>query len=125
MAQIAKTVTANGRPYRSRNRRINIFVSLLWPCRHVHYNIYRRRRAREWIRHLDSLIHKAKRKHILKVFYLPSYTPQLNEAEGRINRRVRDEVCGNHQHKTLEELEKAPRTYLRTHNNRHKLTDAT
>jgi len=65
------------------------------------------------------------RKYILKVFYLPSYAPQLNESEGRVDRRVRDEVCSNHQHETLEELEKATRACLRTYNKRHKLTNAT
>jgi len=65
------------------------------------------------------------RKYILKVFYLPSYAPQLNESEGGADRRVRDEVCSNHQHETLEELEKATRACLRTYNKRHKLTNAT
>lgn len=136
-----------------RNRRINVFISLLWPSKRLRYNIYRRRRAIEFKRHLRCLIGYVKRKRyrrlilitdnakahkcpearayieknreFLKVFYLPSYAPQLNEVEGRINRRIKYEVCANHQHKTLEELEKATRACLRTHNKRHKLTDAT
>jgi len=136
-----------------KNRRINVFITLLWPSRRLRYNMYRRRRVTEFKRHLQRLIGYAKRKRyrrlilitdnakahqctearryieenstILKVFHLPSYAPQLNEVEGRINRRIKHEVCANHQHKTLDSLEKAIRTCLRTYNNRHKLTDTT
>lgn len=135
------------------NRRINVFISLLWPSKRLRYNIYRRRRAIEFKRHLQCLIGYMKRKRyrrlilitdnakahrcpearryveensrVLKVFYLPSYAPQLNEVEGRINRRIKHEVCANHRHKTLDSLEKATRACLRTYNKRHKLTDAT
>ena len=135
------------------NRRINVFISLLWPSKRLRYNIYKRRRAVEFKRHLRCLIGYVKRngyrrlilitdnakahqcpetrayieknRETLKVFYLPSYAPQLNEVEGRINRRIKHEVCANHQHKTLDSLEKATRTCLRAYNNRHKLTDTT
>jgi hypothetical protein len=135
------------------NRRINVFITLLWPSKRLRYNIYKRRRAIEFKRHLRCLIDYVKRngyrrlilitdnakahrcpetgayieknRETLKVFYLPSYAPQLNEVEGRINRRIKHEVCANHQHKTIEELTKATRAYLRTYNKRHKLTDAT
>lgn len=135
------------------NRRINVFISLLWPSRHLCYSIYKHRRALEFIRHLKCLIGYVKRRRYrrliiitdnakahrcpeayryieknreaLKVFYLPSYAPQLNEVEGRINRRIKREVCANHQHKTLDSLKKAIRTCLRTYNNRHKPTDTT
>lgn len=135
------------------NRRINVFITFLWPSRRLRYNIYKHRRAIEFKRHLKSLLSYVKRKgyrrlilitdnakahrcpeayeyieknsDILKVFYLPSYAPQLNEVEGRINRQVKSNVCANHQHRTLDDLEKATRTCLRTHNKRHKLTDST
>ena len=135
------------------NRRINVFITLLWPGKGIRYNICKRRRAAEFKRHLQCLLRYVKRKgyrrlilitdnakahqcpetrayieknhETLKVFYLPSYAPQLNEVEGRINRRIKHEVCANHQHKTIEELTKATRAYLRTYNKRHKLTDAT
>jgi len=135
------------------NRRINVFITLLWPSKRLRYNIYKRRRAPEFKRHLGRLLGYVKRKRYrrlilitdnakahqcpearryieknreaLKVFYLPSYAPQLNEVEGRINRRIKLEVCANHQHKTLDSLKKAIRTCLRTYNKRHKLTDTT
>jgi transposase len=135
------------------NRRINVFITLLWPSKRIRYNIYKRRRAVEFKRHLSRLLTYVKRKgyrrlilitdnakthrcpetsayiekhrEILHVFYLPRYSPQLNEVEGRVNRRIKHEVLANHQHKTLHSLNRATRTCLRTYNNRQKLTDIT
>jgi transposase len=135
------------------NKRVNVFITLLWPSRRIRYNIYPHRRATEFKRHLQGLVayvkqngyrrliliidnakaHRspeiqnyAEKNHaVLQLFYLPSYSPQLNEVEGRINKRIKHEVLANHQHKTLQSLKKAIRTCLRAYNNRQKHVDST
>ena len=60
-----------------------------------------------------------------KPFYLPKYSPSLNEVEGGINRRLKWGICVNHTYQSVEELEDAARQYLENHNKRHKCLDLT
>lgn len=136
-----------------RNKRINIFITLLWPSNKALYNVYKRRRSKEFKKHLTSLlrymrrhglkrlilivdnatIHRSreakrfleKHKDEISFFYLPSYSPNLNEVEGRVNRKLKRDVCTNHTYGSIEELEDATRRYLRKYNKRHKQRDLT
>lgn len=130
------------------NRRINTFVTLLWPSKKKLYSIRRRRRSREFKEHLQQLLRYLKRhglkriiliidnatthrsretrqfleKHAEEItpFYLPKYSPRLNEVEGRVNRHLKRDVCTNHNHRSIEDLEKATRKYIRKLNSYHK-----
>ncbi len=130
------------------NRRINTFITLLWPSKKKLHHIRRRRRSREFKEHLQQLLryikrHRLKRiilimdnatihrsretmqfleKHAEKItpFYLPKYAPRLNEVEGRVNRHLARDVCTNHNYQSIEDLEKATRKYIRKLNRYHK-----
>lgn len=136
-----------------RNKRINLFITMLWPSKKALYNVRKRRRSREFKEHLTSLlrhmgrhglrrlilimdnatIHRSQEtiqfleRHQDKIspFYLPRYSPKLNEVDGRVNRRLKGDVCTNHTYQGIKELEDAARQYLRNHNKRHKYSDLT
>jgi len=139
-------------PTPGRNKRINIFITLLWPSKKALYNVYGRRRSREFKKHVTSLL-RHMRRHGLKTlimimdnatihrsgetmpflerhrdrigpFYLPRYSPSLNEVEG-VNRGLKRDVCTNHTYGSIEELVEAARQHLRNHNKRHKYLDLT
>jgi len=57
-------------------------------------------------------------------FYLPKYSPSLNEVEGRIM-MLKKNICTNHTYQSIEGLEDAARQYLRKHNKGHKYLDLT
>jgi transposase len=135
------------------NRRINIFITAFWPSKRIRYSLYTKRRSREFIKHLESVLHYMKRKGYrqlilimdnatfhkarattlflkahkaeIKPFYLPRYAPKLNEVDGRINKQLKKDISTNHTYKNLEALEKAVRQYLSRHNRRHKIRDLT
>jgi len=135
------------------NRRINIFITAFWPSKRIRYSLYKKRRSREFIQHLEIVLHYMKRKgyrHLIlimdnatfhkaratslflkahrtmiKPLYLPRYAPKLNEVDGRINRQLKKDISTNHTYKNLEDLEKAARRYLTKHNRRHKIRDLT
>jgi hypothetical protein len=97
---------------------------MLWPSKKALYNIRKRRRSREFKEHLNSLLTHMKRRglkrliliidnatihrsretrrflerHIDRIspFYLPRYSPKLNEVEGRVNRGLKRDICTNH-----------------------------
>lgn len=136
-----------------RNRRINLFITLLWPSKKALYNVRKRRRSREFKEHLASLLKHMKRHGLSRLilimdnasihrsretkrflerhrgrispFYLPRYAPQLNEVEGRVNKGLKRNICTNHTYQGIEEMENAARQYLRRHNKRHKQRDLT
>jgi len=54
---------------------------------------------------------------ITPLFYLPNYAPRLKEVEGQVNRNLARDVCTNHNHQGIEDLEKTTRKYIRL--NRH------
>lgn len=140
-------------PTPGRNKRINIFITMLWPSKKALYNVYRRRRSREFKKHLTNLL-RYMRRHGLKrlilivdnatihgsretrrfldrhkdkisPFHLPRYSPKLNEVEGRINKGLKRDICTNHTYQSIEEMEDAARQYLRNHNKRHKQRNLT
>jgi transposase len=135
------------------NKRINAFITILWPSKKVIYSVCRRRRSREFKRHLRNVLrrmrsHKMRRiilildnatshhsretrrfldKHsdAIGPFYLPKHSPQLNEVEGRVNRKLKRDVCTNHAYESVEEIERAARRYLRMQNRCYDQTDLT
>lgn len=127
-----------------RNKRRNVFVTLVWPKRKngFIFNTYTRRRSREFKHHLSSLIryaerhgarkvilfadhapcHKTKnvkkfiREHpILKLKLLPRRAPKLNPVEHIINRPLKKVVCVNRSHQTIDEVLEETRTFLQQH----------
>ena len=140
-------------PTPGRNKRTNFFITMLWPSKRVIYNVYKRRRSREFKGHLTNLLRHMKRHRLKRLilimdnatihrseetmqflerhqdkispFYLPRYSPKLNEVDGRVNRRLKGDVCTNHTYQSIKELEDAARQYLRNHNKRHKCWDLT
>ena len=122
-----------------RNKRINVFITLLYPLREIKWNVFERRRSREFIRHIRELIylikkkgmkeivlimdnasqHKSKeteefikRRREIKPLFLPKYAPQLNEVE-KINRKIKREINTNSSYKNKKELTDVTRAYLR------------
>lgn len=125
------------------NKRINVFITLDFAGGELVYSIHKRRRSREFKYHLKKLMSYArarKYKRIilmtdncpvhrsaesrrflernvgpLKVFNLPSYSPNLNEVE-HINRQLKRDVCSNFYHGSLGNLGRAVREYLKSYN---------
>lgn len=139
-------------PTPGRNRRINVFITMLWPSKRALYSIRRRRRGLEFKEHLRSLlrhmrrhglkrlilimdnatIHRSQETRLfleghkeLSPFYLPRYAPKLNEVEGRVNRRLKRDICTNHGYQSLEDLERDVRRYMRKINSYHNQSDLT
>jgi len=139
-------------PTPGRNERTNVFITMLWPSKKILYNIRKRRRSREFKDHLKSLlrhmrrhglkgliliidnatIHKSRETRLflerhreINPFYLPKYSPSLNEVKGRIIRMLKKNICTNHTYQSIKELEDAARQYLRNHNKGHKHLDLT
>lgn len=136
-----------------KNKRVNIFITALWPSMGLKWSMYKRRRSQEFKGHVKAVLKYLKQKgfkriilimdnakahtsreartfleaHSLEVkpFYLPSYSPQLNEVDGRVNRRLKKDICSNHAYRDMHELEQAARAHLRKHNSRHKLRGLT
>ncbi|MDI6820539.1 MAG: transposase, partial [Candidatus Hodarchaeaceae archaeon] len=120
------------------NKRVNVFITLDLPSGKLIYSIHRKRRSKEFKYRLTELFRHAKRRRFkrivliadnspvhrsaeskrflkrngrfLKVFNLPSYSPNLNEVE-RVNRQLKRDVCANWFYGDLQGLEKAVRKY--------------
>ena len=129
-----------------KNKRINAFITFLYPIKSIKYNIFNKRNSKIFKKHLIELLilirrkgfnkiilildnvsyHKSKdikrfiKKHSqeIKLFFLPRYSPNLNEVEGRINKLLKEDIGSNHSYKNIEELRKDVSRYLRRLNNR-------
>jgi len=128
------------------NRRMVTFITLLYPVKALKYNLFPTKNTRFFKRHVSELLrhihrkgfrklilildnatyHRSRaakrfieqRKEELKVFYLPTYAPELNEVDGRVNSRLKADICSNYPYKSLEELSQDTAKYLRRLNNR-------
>ena len=60
----------------------------------------------------------------IEPFFLPSYSPQLNDEEGQ-NRRLKHYLCCNQAYGDIGELEKKARKFLWKHNLSHKFVSLT
>ena len=124
------------------NERANVFITLDFTSGRLVYSIHQRRRSKEFRYHLARLMRYARRKRFkrivliadnspvhrsaeskrflkrndrfLKMFNLPSYSPNLNEVE-HINRQLKKDVCANLYHENLRNLKKTLRGYLKNY----------
>ena len=127
--------------HKGSNRKINAFITLLYPSNKIKFKISKSRTSTDFIDHLrniGSYIKKSKIKrfilvtdnasfHVsrqtkqfidnqldwLTVIFLPKRSPNLNLVETRVNRNLKKDVCANHNYVTEENLVKAVRRYLR------------
>jgi hypothetical protein len=127
--------------HKGSNRKINAFITLLYPSNKIKFKITKSRTSADFIDHLRSIgnyIKKNKIKrfilvtdnatfhvsretkqfienqlHWLTVIFLPKRSPNLNPVETRVNRNLKKDVCANHNYGTEENLVKAVRRYLR------------
>lgn len=127
--------------HKGSNRKINAFITLLYPSNKIKFNISKSRTSADFINHVISIrsyVKKNKIKrfilvtdnasfhvsrktkqfienqsHWLTVIFLPKRSPNLNQVETRVNRNLKKDVCANHNYGTEENLTNAVRRYLR------------
>ncbi|MGB8934478.1 MAG: transposase [Candidatus Nitrosopolaris sp.] len=127
--------------HKGSNRKINAFITLLYPSNKIKFKISKSRTSADFIDHLRSIrdyIEKNKIKrfilisdnasfHVsrktkqfienqldwLTVIFLSKRSPNLNPVETRVNRNLKKDVCANHNYGTEENLTYAVRRYLR------------
>ena len=123
------------------NRKINAFITLLYPSNKIKFKISKSRTSTDFIDHLRSIRNYIKKNKIkrfilvtdnasfhvsrktkqfienqldwLTVIFLPKRSPNLNPIETRVNRNLKKDVCTNHNYATEENLTNAVRRYLR------------
>lgn len=127
--------------HKGSNRKINAFITLLYPSNKIKFKISKSRTSTDFIDHLKSIgnyIKKNKIKrfilvtdnatfhvsrktkqfienqlHWLTVIFLPKRSPNLNPVETRVNRNLKKDVCANHNYGTEKNLTNAVTRYLR------------
>lgn len=127
--------------HKSSNRKINAFVSLLYPSNKIKFKISKSRTSTDFIDHLRSIRNYIKKNEIkrfilvtdnasfhvsrktkqfienqldwLTVIFLPKRSPNLNPVETRVNRNLKKDVCANHNYETEANLINVVRGYLR------------
>jgi hypothetical protein len=127
--------------HKGSNRKINAFVTLLYPSNKIKFKISKSRTSADFINHLRSIgnyIKKNKIKrfilvtdnatfhvsrktkqfienqiHWLTVIFLEKRPPNLNPVETRVNGNLKRDVCVNYNYGTEENLINAVRRYLR------------
>ena len=127
--------------HKSSNRKINAFISLLYPSNKIKFKISKSRTGTDFIDHLRSIRNYIKKNEIkrfilvtdnasfhvsrktkqfienqldwLTVIFLPKRSPNLNPVETRVNRNLKKDVCANHNYETEANLINVVRGYLR------------
>lgn len=127
--------------HKSSNRKINVFISLLYPSNKIKFKISKSRTSTDFIDHLRSIRNYIKKNEIkrfilvtdnasfhvsrktkqflenqldwLTVIFLPKRSPNLNPVETRVNRNLKKDVCANHNYETEANLINVVRRYLR------------
>ena len=127
--------------HKGSNRKINAFITLLYPSNKIKFKISKSRTSTDFIDHLRSIRNYIKKNKIkrfilvtdnasfhvsrktkqfienqldwLTVIFLPKRSPNLNPVETRINRNLKKDVCANHNYATEENLINAVRRHLR------------
>ena len=123
------------------NRKINAFITLLYPSNKIKFKISKSRTSNDFIDHLRSIGNYVKNNKIkrfilvtdnasfhvskktkqfiekqldwLTVIFLPKRSPNLNPVETRINRNLKKDICANHNYGTEVNLINAVSKYLR------------
>lgn len=127
--------------HKSSNRKINAFISLLYPSNKIKFKISKSRTSTDFIDHLKNIRNYIKKNKIkrfilitdnasfhvsrktkqliesqsdwLTVIFLPKRSPNLNPVETRVNRNLKKDVCANHNYETEANLINVVRRYLR------------
>ncbi len=127
--------------HKGSNRKINAFITLLYPSNKIKFKISKSRTSNDFIDHLRSIQNYIKNNKIkrfilvtdnasfhvsrntkefienqldwLTVMFLPKRSPNLNPVETGVNRNLKKDVCANYNYPTEENLIKAVRRYLR------------
>ena len=127
--------------HKGSNRKINAFITLLYPSNKIKFKISKSRTSSDFIDHLENIRNYVKKNRIkrfilitdnasfhvsrktrhytdsqsdwLTIIFLPKRSPNLNPVETRVNRNLKKDVCANHNYVTEENLTYAVRTYLR------------
>jgi hypothetical protein len=127
--------------HKGSNRKINAFITLLYPSNKIKFKISKSRTSTDFIDHLRSIRNYIKKNKIkrfilvtdnasfhvsrktkqfieneldwLTVIFLPKRSPNLNPVETRVNRNLKKDVCANHNYETEANLINVVRRYLR------------
>ena len=127
--------------HKGSKRKINAFITLLYPSNKIKFKISKSRTSTDSIDHLRSIGNYIKKNKVkrfilitdnasfhvsrktkqfignqldwLTVIFLPKLSPNLNPVETRVNRNLKKDVCANHNYGTEENLTYAVRRYLR------------
>ncbi len=125
-------------------KRMNFFITLLWPSKKIIWNTFKRRRNIEFRRHLSNVIAYAKRhrlkkiilfidratyhktpevkkfvkehRDILRVKFLGKGDPNSNPIEILVNRRLNSAVGVDRSHASLDVMTTAAKNFLRKYN---------
>ena len=110
--------------HKGSNRKINAFITILYPSNKIKFKISKSRTSTDFIDHLRSIRNYIKKNKIkrfilvtdnasfhvsrktkqfienqldwLTVIFLPKRSPNLNPVETRVNRNLKKDVCANH-----------------------------
>ena len=127
--------------HKGSNRKINAFITLLYPSNKIKFKISKSRTSNDFIDHLRSVGNYVKNNKIkrfilvtdnasfhvsrktkqfienqldwLTVIFLPKRSPNLNPVETRINRNLKKDICAHHNYGLEVNLINAVRRYLR------------
>ena len=119
--------------HKGSNRKINAFITLLYPSNKIKFKISKSRTTNDFIDHLRSIWNYVKNNKIkrfilvtdnasfhvskktkqfienqldwLTLIFLPKRSPNVNPVETRVNRNLKKDVCANHNYVTADYLE--------------------
>ena len=120
--------------HKGSNRKINAFITLLYPSNKIKFKISKSRTSNDFIDHLRSIQNYIKNNKIkrfilvtdnasfhvsrntkefienqldwLTLMFLPKRSPNLNPVETRVNRNLKKDVCANYNYPTEENSDK-------------------
>ena len=114
-------------------KKINTFITLLYPLSKVKFKISRTRTSQDFIDHLRNVKRYVKSNRVkrlilvidkaqwLTVIYLPKRSPNLNPFETKVNRNLKKDICSNCNYLSEENLTVAVTKYLRSIGSWHKI----
>jgi hypothetical protein len=128
--------------YDGAKKKINAFITLLYPLNKVKFKISRSRTSEDFIDHLRNVKRYVKSNRVkrfilvidnasfhvsrktkyflnkqaqwLNVIYLPKRSPNLNPVETKVNRNLKKDTCANYNYQSEENLIAAVTKYLRS-----------
>jgi transposase len=128
--------------YNGANKKVNAFITLLYPSNKVKFKISKSRTSQDFIDHLRNVKRYVKNNRVkrfilvidnasfhvsrkttdflnkqtqwLTVRYLPKRSPNLNPVETKVNRNLKKDICANHNYQSEENLIVAVTKYLKS-----------